>query len=102
VHQSLIAEFRVGEQLLLVRMHGARLGVANKPQKLGSPWSNKPAPFPTSAQLKNDAACYPRVTRINHYISVCLIGVMSSAEAWAWSMSSLTQLVCTLATPVIA
>jgi hypothetical protein len=44
------------------------------------------------------------VTRLNldNIMFVCVIGVISGAEAWARSMSTLTQVVCTSAVHRVA
>jgi hypothetical protein len=44
------------------------------------------------------------VTRLNldHIIVVCVIGVIGGADAWARSMSTLTQVVCTSAVHGVA
>jgi hypothetical protein len=42
------------------------------------------------------------LTRLSHYILGFFKEFMGGAEVWAGNTSVLTQLVCTLATPVIA
>jgi hypothetical protein len=52
--------------------------------------------------MQPDWRTLPPVTWINHYIFYCFRGVMGGAEAWARSMSSLTQEVCTPAIHLIS
>jgi hypothetical protein len=41
----------------------------------------------------------PPLTQLHHYMFVCFKGFMVGVEAWAGCTSTLTQLVCTPATP---
>jgi hypothetical protein len=52
--------------------------------------------------LQPDWTTPPPLTRQHHYMFVCLNVFMLDVKAWAGCMSSLTQLVCTPATPLLA
>jgi hypothetical protein len=51
--------------------------------------------------LQPDWTTLPSLTRLRHYMFVCFKSFMVDVEAWAGRMSSLTQVVCTPATPLI-
>jgi hypothetical protein len=72
-------------------------GVAPADQNIALPWPNTSAPFSPTARLEKTAASDTAPP-----LRIWLFqGVHGLGEAWAGCTSSLTQLVCTPATPLI-
>jgi hypothetical protein len=49
-----------------------------------------------------DCTTVPPVTWLHHYMFICFKGFLVDVEAWAVCMSTLSQVVCTPAIPLIA
>jgi hypothetical protein len=95
-HRHLIAEFWVRTMFCLC---GVLVGSGSCTLKYGLAifGPNTTPPFPPTALLDITTTSYTAPP-----LHVCFKGVMVDFKAWAGCMSSLTQLVCRLATPLIA
>jgi hypothetical protein len=98
-HRQLIQNSGWGNDVLLVWKHGVHVGSGSRTLKYGA--CHGPTQHLHFA-LQPDWTTPPPLTRLHHYIFVCFKGFMVDVKAWAGCICSLTQLVCTPATPLIA
>jgi hypothetical protein len=97
-HRQLIAEFWVGKRCsACVEAWSTCLELLPHLEIWGLPWPSTTPPFP----LHPDWTTPPPLTRLHQYIFVCFKGFMVDVKAWDGCICSLTQLVCTPATPLI-
>jgi hypothetical protein len=95
-HRKLLAELWVGKRCSpYVEAWSTRFGVAPASQMDMAQHNSSLSP---TARLDNAATSYTAPPRICLWFE----GFMDDVEAWARCMSSLTQLVCTPAMPLIA
>jgi hypothetical protein len=99
-HRHIIAEFQVGERCSTCVQAWSTCFGARNITLCTSKWACHGPLQKLHFPLQPDWTTPPSLTRLQHFMIVCFKGLKVDVESRAGCMSSLTQQVCTHATPL--